>query len=357
MFHMSAILATDRRVRRRRHVPVDDPLRALAALEMLAAERATSVLDVPGDHAGAAQPPRFPPGPLAASGSSTTSRRPTRCAGCRRRMPTVQISSYGLTECGGVVSFNDPADTLEQRTDHERERRSDGIEVGIRDLETGAARPGEPGEIVVRGYCVFDGYYGDPGRRPRRRRRGLVPHRRHRRDRRRRAGSATSAASRTCSRSAARTSRRRNRVLPRRPTRRSASSRSSAFPDPKYVEVPAAFVELAPGAAHRGGADRVLPRRIATFKVPRHIRFVRSGRCRRRRSRSSASSSSSPRSCRRPDSSPPPDPRRPAARWPPAPPPPRDAQNERSSPRFCAMMLRTISLVTGPIWYSRTSRQ
>jgi acyl-CoA synthetase (AMP-forming)/AMP-acid ligase II len=46
-------------------------------------------------------------------------------------------------------------------------------------------------------------------------------------------------------------------------------------PDPRYVEVPAAFVELAPGAEttpqelieYCGGT-------IASFKVPRYIRFV-----------------------------------------------------------------------------------
>ena len=57
-------------------------------------------------------------------------------------------------------------------------------------------------------------------------------------------------------------------------------------PDERLWEIPVAAVELRPGAtateadiiAHCDGA-------IASFKVPRHVRFVPSGRCRRPRSR------------------------------------------------------------------------
>ena len=81
------------------------------------------------------------------------------------RMPhTIQISSYGLTECGGVVAFNDPEDTLEQRCTTSG-IPFDGIEVEVRDLVSGEpAPPGVAGEIVVRGYCVFDRYHKDPER-------------------------------------------------------------------------------------------------------------------------------------------------------------------------------------------------
>jgi fatty-acyl-CoA synthase len=46
------------------------------------------------------------------------------------------------------------------------------------------------------------------------------------------------------------------------------------IPDAKYVEVPAAFVELQPGERGGRGADRALQGEIASFKVPRHVRFV-----------------------------------------------------------------------------------
>jgi acyl-CoA synthetase (AMP-forming)/AMP-acid ligase II len=47
------------------------------------------------------------------------------------------------------------------------------------------------------------------------------------------------------------------------------------IPDPKYAEVPAAFVELRPD--HQATAGELIEfckREIAGFKVPRHVRFV-----------------------------------------------------------------------------------
>ena len=47
------------------------------------------------------------------------------------------------------------------------------------------------------------------------------------------------------------------------------------IPDAKYVEVPAAFVELQPGAS--ATAEELIAHcraEIASFKVPRHVRFV-----------------------------------------------------------------------------------
>ena len=46
-------------------------------------------------------------------------------------------------------------------------------------------------------------------------------------------------------------------------------------PHPRYVEIPAAFVELAPGAT--ASADELIAHcdgRIARFKIPHHVRFV-----------------------------------------------------------------------------------
>lgn len=72
-----------------------------------------------------------------------------------------QVSAYGLTEAGGVVSYGSPRDSLEERTTA-CGRPFDGIEVRIEDPETRSARPaGEVGEILIRGYCLFEGYYKD----------------------------------------------------------------------------------------------------------------------------------------------------------------------------------------------------
>jgi acyl-CoA synthetase (AMP-forming)/AMP-acid ligase II len=47
------------------------------------------------------------------------------------------------------------------------------------------------------------------------------------------------------------------------------------IPDAKLVEVPAAFVELAPGAvASEAELMEFCRGNIASFKIPRHVRFV-----------------------------------------------------------------------------------
>jgi acyl-CoA synthetase (AMP-forming)/AMP-acid ligase II len=69
---------------------------------------------------------------------------------------------YGLTECSPNVCVGDLADPLETRLAHIG-RPQPGLEVAIRDPETGAPCPlGTTGEILVRGgVSVMLGYYGD----------------------------------------------------------------------------------------------------------------------------------------------------------------------------------------------------
>ena len=74
------------------------------------------------------------------------------------------VSAYGLTEAGGVIAFNDPNDTPEQRAET-CGAPFDGIEVKIVDPETLESRPdGEPGEILIRGPTLFSGYHNDAER-------------------------------------------------------------------------------------------------------------------------------------------------------------------------------------------------
>lgn len=71
----------------------------------------------------------------------------------------VQTGAYGLTEAGGVIAFNHPDESLEQRL-HTCGKPMPGLLAKIVDpdtLEEKAA--GEQGEILLKGYSVFDGYY------------------------------------------------------------------------------------------------------------------------------------------------------------------------------------------------------
>lgn len=73
----------------------------------------------------------------------------------------VQVAAYGLSEATGVVGFNELTDTLEQRI-ATTGRPFPGIEVKVVDPETLAELPpGEVGEIWVRGYSLFEGYWKD----------------------------------------------------------------------------------------------------------------------------------------------------------------------------------------------------
>ena len=73
-----------------------------------------------------------------------------------------QVSAYGLTEAGGVISFGSPDDDPEHRSTT-CGKPFPGIAVGIFDPATGAELPPDTeGEIRIRGYCLFDAYHNAP---------------------------------------------------------------------------------------------------------------------------------------------------------------------------------------------------
>jgi acyl-CoA synthetase (AMP-forming)/AMP-acid ligase II len=72
------------------------------------------------------------------------------------------VTGYGLTESTGIATMcrhTDDPETIATTAG----RAIPGIEVRVVDGD-GRPRPaGEPGEVVVRGYTVMAGYFGDPG--------------------------------------------------------------------------------------------------------------------------------------------------------------------------------------------------
>ena len=187
----------------------------------------------------------------------------------------VQTSAYGLTEATGVVSFNELTDTLDQRATT-CGRPFPGIEVRVVDPDTNEpVDTDERGEIVIRGYCLFEGYYrdeekttatvdgdgwlhtGDIG--------SLDPEGRIRYHGRLKdmlkVGGENVAAIEIES------------YLGTHPAVKLVQV--VAAPDAKYVEVPAAFVELHKGAEVTGDELVAFCKdKIAAFKIPRHFRFV-----------------------------------------------------------------------------------
>jgi fatty-acyl-CoA synthase len=179
-----------------------------------------------------------------------------------------------MTEFGGSVVMVDPADDDDARLATQGPPFP-GLEIGIRDEANRPLPAGERGEIVIRGPSMFGGYHNDPARtaeaidadgwyrsgdlgtfgadgrlRYLGRLKDLL-----------KVGGENVAALEIASHLQAHPS--------------VSVAQVTGVADEKYGEVPAAFIELRPGAtlteeeviAHcRGG--------LASFKVPRYVRFV-----------------------------------------------------------------------------------
>jgi acyl-CoA synthetase (AMP-forming)/AMP-acid ligase II len=186
-----------------------------------------------------------------------------------------QVSCYGLTECGGLSFYNEPSEPLEQRL-RTVGTPIEGVEVRIASSIDGVAlAPGEAGEIQLRGTTLFSGYYGDanlteaamspdgwlrtgdigmldPD--------GRLTYIGRVKDMLRVGGENVAAAEIES-------------FLATHPAIKIAQV--VGVPDDRLEEVPAAFVELEPGAAlNEVDVARFCAHRIANYKIPRYVRFV-----------------------------------------------------------------------------------
>jgi fatty-acyl-CoA synthase len=194
----------------------------------------------------------------------------------RKAMPhTLQLGTYGMTEAAGIVATGH--DGMDRELGFSRLGVPlIGVDVRVVDPETGKECPaGVRGEICLRGYSVFDGYYRDPEKN-----RasfdaegwfhtgdlGSIDSSGHMmfdgrtKDMLKVGGENVAAAEIEAQ-------------LTRHPAVKLAQA--VGIPDPKYVEIPAAFVELFPG--QKATEEELIAfcrKEIASFKVPRYIRFV-----------------------------------------------------------------------------------
>ena len=185
------------------------------------------------------------------------------------------ITAYGLTEAGGVTAFSEPGDDAETRATSAG-RPFDGIEVSVRDPATNAPlAAGERGELCIRGYCLFEGYYKSPEKNAEAfdadgwfhtgdlgsvDANGRIAYLGRTKDMLKVGGENVAAVEIES-------------FLQTHPA--VLLAQVVAAPDAKYGEVAAAFVQLRGGA--RLGADELIAYcrgKIASFKIPRHVRFV-----------------------------------------------------------------------------------
>jgi fatty-acyl-CoA synthase len=107
--------------------------------------------------------PRFAEADLSALRLIQNIATPERLIYLQSRLPTaVEVSSYGATECSSNLTLPLPEDSYEVRM-QTLGHPLPGIEIKVIDPETGADRAtGEIGELCFRGYSRFEGYYKDP---------------------------------------------------------------------------------------------------------------------------------------------------------------------------------------------------
>jgi fatty-acyl-CoA synthase len=220
--------------------------------------------------------PRFAQADLSALRLIQNIATPERLIYLQSRLQTaIEVSSYGATECSSNLTLPLPDDPYEVRM-HTLGHPLPGIEIKVVDPDSGAERgPREVGELCFRGYSRFEGYYKEPeltasvidsegwfhsGDLGYLDEAGRFVYAGRLKDMLKVGGENVSALE----------------------VEDFIASHEAVdivqvvgAPDARYGEVPAAFVQLKPGA--RLEEDDLIEfcrGRIATYKVPRYVRFV-----------------------------------------------------------------------------------
>jgi acyl-CoA synthetase (AMP-forming)/AMP-acid ligase II len=187
-----------------------------------------------------------------------------------KAMPqAIQVGSFGMTETAGTVCTGSPQESLRARITR-LGKPLPGLEVRIVGIETG-----KRGEVLVRGYSLFEGYYKDAEKTAAQLDRdgwyhtgdigsldaeGTILFHGRTKDMLKVGGENVAAAEVEA-------------LLQSHPSVKLAQV--VGLPDPRLAEVPAAFVELKPGTqASEAELVDYCRQHIAGFKVPRHVRFV-----------------------------------------------------------------------------------
>ena len=247
------------------------------ALDLLARERVTVAFPAfPTITLQVLNHPRYTPETLNGVRVMLNVGPPEELVAMQALMPhTTQITCFGMSECGGSVAMCHPDESLEQRSDCSG-KALPGLEIAVRDPETGETlAPGERGEIVTHGISVFDGYYNDSEKTAAAfwedgwfrtgdlgvlDQDGRITFKGRLKDMLKVGGENVAAIEI-------------EGYLALHPSVNLAQV--VGLPDEKYGEVPVAFIELVPGN-HATEADIIdfCQGEIASFKIPRHVRFV-----------------------------------------------------------------------------------
>ncbi len=220
--------------------------------------------------------PRYPEFDLSRLRLVQSITTPERMRDLQRRMPWAKfVTSFGATECASNLTLGGADDDEETRTDT-LGTLVPGMELKIIDPESGEEQAtGTVGELCLRGYAMFEGYYKDPGQTALAvdpegwfhtgdlgslDERGRLGYSGRLKDMLKVGGENVAAIEI-------------EDYLVGHPAVNIVQV--VAAPDARYTEVPAAFVQLTPGQElTEEELQQFCIGQIATFKVPRYVRFL-----------------------------------------------------------------------------------
>ncbi|MBS1175663.1 MAG: Acetoacetyl-CoA synthetase [Proteobacteria bacterium] len=250
----------------------------LATLQAVAEERCTALHGVPTMFIAELDHPRFAEFDLSSLRTGIMAGSPCPIETMKRVVAQMHMHevtiAYGMTETSPVSFQSSTSDPLDRRVSTVG-RIQPRLEAKVVDPATGKVVPvGEKGELLVRGYSVMQGYWGDPARTAEAIRDGWM----HTGD------LATIDAEGYCNivgRAKDMLIRGGENVYPREVEEflfrhpKVQSVQVFGVPDPKYVEEVCAWITLKPGEQCTEQEIRDFCReQIAHYKVPRYIRFV-----------------------------------------------------------------------------------
>ena len=250
----------------------------LATLQAVAEERCTALHGVPTMFIAELDHPRFAEFDLSCLRTGIMAGSPCPIETMKRVVSQMHMGevtiAYGMTETSPVSFQSSTSDPMERRVSTVG-RIQPRLEAKVVDTNSGAVLPvGEKGELLVRGYSVMQGYWGDEARTREAIRDGWMFT----------GDLATIDAEGYCNivgRAKDMLIRGGENVYPREVEEflfrhpKVQSVQVFGVPDPKYVEEVCAWIVLKPGENCTEAEIREFCReQIAHYKVPRYIRFV-----------------------------------------------------------------------------------
>lgn len=164
MFHMSAVLPLLATVWAGARFITDTHFEVDAAMRAIAAEKPTILFTAfPTIMSALVNHPDFDPHKMRQVRLVNNVAPPDQLKANMKLLPeALHVSAYGLTEASGV-SCNGSEEEDDEIRAHTCGKPYSGVQLRVVDVQTGQVLPpGERGEITIKGFSLFEGYYKSP---------------------------------------------------------------------------------------------------------------------------------------------------------------------------------------------------